>query len=105
MRLIDADELKNEMDKILMPGKDAVLETYIDEIVCTVIDDAPTVEAAPVRRGKWDKNHICTACGKICITIKDTSGQVMYIETPYCPGCGAKMKGMPDVMEESMWSK
>lgn len=58
MRLIAAEPLKESMDETLMPGKDVVLETYIDEVVCAVIDDAPTVDAIPVRHAYAIKNPV-----------------------------------------------
>lgn len=49
-----------------------------------------------VQYGRWDEEHKCTACGKQCMTIKCTTGDVMFIETPHCPACGAKMDGGKD---------
>lgn len=48
-RLIDGNALEKRMDEILMPGKDAAMETYIDEIVCAVIHDAPTLTLNTLR--------------------------------------------------------
>lgn len=75
MRLIDADALK-------VPSEEMIAKM--------VIDSAPTIDAVPVRHGKWidtqEKEewygslYKCSLCG---------SG---LIETDnYCPKCGARM--------------
>lgn len=76
MRLIDADEL-------------IVIEYGgIEFVPKEFIDDAPAIDAVPVRHGKWiDKsggiegawNH-CSVCGERAIDLYD-----------YCPNCGATM--------------
>ena len=56
------------------------------------IDDAPTIDAKPVRHGRWIyyKNHAavvqCTECGLIRNIYKQEGWH-------YCPNCGAKMDG------------
>lgn len=92
MRLIDADELKktvgkyefNSADKRIKHGGDIVLNLYIPKVV----DDTPTIEAEPVRHGKWefagDGIVGCTSCG-------ETYPSRYVIPRNYCPNCGAKM--------------
>lgn len=90
MRLIDADALFENLD-----GMMAVSPTgYIHgDTVADMISDAPTVDAVPVRHGKWihevrytiDSLHSyqqyrCSECGMTYIT-----------NTKYCPNCGARM--------------
>ena len=93
MRLIDADALFkalgfaepcSECDHVI--GRFCVDQIWAD--VCDAIIDAPTIDAEPVRHGKWiDKsggiegawNH-CSVCGERAIELYD-----------YCPNCGAKM--------------
>ena len=82
MRLIDADEIRwsdhYDSDGNLSKYKVA----YSDEM-------PPTVDAIPVRHGKWirwrDLNGIKRGKCSECI--------VSYgnMDTPYCPNCGAKM--------------
>ena len=99
MRLIDSDarkegikELKqspwynNDINPSWRQGiKDAV---HVVETLC--IDEEPTVDAVPVRHGKWiDRNgaivapfwerYECSECG----ARSDNSN--------YCPNCGARM--------------
>ena len=79
MRPIDANALETKMDVALMPGKDAVMECYIDEVVCAVIDDAPTLSLNTLRdaiyedavaHGLWEE-HDCQVAETIAEAIKD----------------------------------
>ena len=95
MRLIDADELKELFREVIggiakKPEIQKDLEHMIRASAMTIqmIDDAPTIEAEPVRRGKWETRNeyswysiYCSVCGKW-----QTS------RTKYCPDCGAKME-------------
>ena len=87
MRLIDADALDESMCKF----SDATGEDMTHAIFYAHI--APTVDAVPVRHGKWihevrytiDSLHSyqqyrCSECGMTYIT-----------NTKYCPNCGARM--------------
>lgn len=65
--------------------------------------DAPSIEAEPVRHGRWIRDDLgrtfCFACEKLIPyveeydTDEDCGGtyEVEIDETPYCPNCGAKM--------------
>lgn len=114
MRMIDADELKENISKYeftapnerYKQGGECVLNFYMPKI----IDDAPTIDAEPVRHGHivkkkrviggvehhkcpecshtWQKDKrcqidewICSECGKV----------LAHNYTNYCPHCGAKM--------------
>lgn len=78
MRLIDADALIEELNKLeveMMHARMAHIATQV------IVDEAPTIE--PVRHGRWVGDSVgvkCTCCG-------------MHDETEsiYCPNCGAKM--------------
>jgi rubrerythrin len=96
MRLIDADALLSEMGKYsdlsarykdeYLSGMQQRLETCIE-----LVEDAQTVDAVPVKHGRWihhkggySDHYECTACGKpIVLTAK----------WDFCPNCGAKMDG------------
>lgn len=90
MRLIDADELKLSHCKecTLYPnkcmGKDCDWESIAH------INMMPTIDAVPVRHGKWLsreegavypfwERYTCSVCGKHAD------------DTDYCPHCGARM--------------
>ena len=95
MRLIDADELLEQIDKYMAMtlygcsfrgGKiPPVMLEMRQAVLCDVeqlIYSTPTIDAAPVRRGEWEHGMKCTHCGQI-----DTS------KPNFCPNCGADMKG------------
>lgn len=97
MRLIDADALKKAMDgywgrcqRIRKPrnGETAV---FLD--VMATVEKQPTIDAVPVRYGKWlpiievneygepyQSGVYCSECGETSI-----------YEPNYCPNCGARM--------------
>lgn len=122
MRLIDADALMNQYERIdwysvsksgvLMRGATSednpVIHYYDGE---EVIEDAPTIEADPVRHGRWviEKRHsvsrnpymddnyfasaTCSECD-FCIHAETKSfGYPDLNTTNYCPNCGARMDG------------
>lgn len=99
MRLIDADVLIKDLeeykvdmsnaiseDELYINGYDAGLHTSI----CAVIE-AVTIDAVPVVHGYW--KHIfggfveCSNCGVFPLL----DGERKYVESEYCPCCGAKM--------------
>lgn len=73
MRLIDADTLFNSI-----------------ETIQKWIDDAPTIDAEPVRRGRWIREpncwYKCSACSAHYPSI---AANMNY---NYCPSCGALME-------------
>lgn len=84
MRLIDADALMTFCNNLR--GK---------SIDSNDIARFPTVDAEPVRHGRWVKldahvgmvDHRCTAC-QLAIHVPTSWGEPLY---EYCPVCGAKM--------------
>lgn len=81
MRLIDADEMKDELKDM-----DFVL---VNHNVEDWIDEQPTVDAEPVLHGHWDDECRCTACG----WYGDDWYKRDAVRFSYCPNCGAKMDG------------
>ena len=81
-RLIDADALIALVMKRL---KNPVIIGWL----CRLIDEAPTIEAEPVRHGRWEKTAdgaaLCTACKR-----KMNPSQYGYA---FCSLCGARMDG------------
>ena len=96
MRLIDADALK----EIYTRNFDYKNCIYDGATVVGNVDEAPTVDAIPVRNGKWkwlsctydrvpkEKEYECSKCHHKTIV----HGDDMPWEK-YCPNCGAKMDG------------
>ena len=91
MKLIDADALKAVFDE---KSSVAVCGVELCKAIISRIDEAPTIDAVPVRHGKWihevrytiDSLHSyqqyrCSECGMTYIT-----------NTKYCPNCGARME-------------
>lgn len=91
MRLIDADGL---IEKAYWHGEHPDVENLYAEGVEAVdmcdIDEAPTIEAEPVRHGRWywkpiderTSERTCSVCG-----------QGGCDDFNYFPNCGAKMDG------------
>ena len=77
-KLIDAEKLK----KHYAWWDDDEKRTLFDQIV----DAQPTIDAEPVRHGKWieypiaDGMNQCSECGVL-----------RFGESNYCPHCGARM--------------
>ena len=86
VRLIDANALQNEL-------RESELFThsigYSDTM--QIIDDAPTIDAEPVRRGHWiwfePYGALLTHCRK-CSECGEIKAQEA---TNFCPNCGAEM--------------
>lgn len=86
MRLIDADALIQVLCVNMDTGHQFDRATHC-------VDEMPTVDAVPVKRGQWRKTYLdheafgerpsifyCSACCA-CSNVK----------TDYCPNCGARM--------------
>ena len=86
MRLIDAD--------VLIPKGTKVTDDVI--AVHNAITNAPTIEAEPVRHGRWEQRTdfngflTCSNCHN-CNIIEEVFWR--YANYNYCPNCGAKMDG------------
>ncbi len=73
------------------PSKDEILAPEFG------IDDngrwtEPTVGQPQRRTGLW-VNGRCSLCTVPAVTIRQTDGVEIRVETPRCPNCGAKMDG------------
>ncbi len=115
-RLIDVDaliaplkaeykKLKQAFDETSVfqaPNDVALYGALMQEVgaVIGIIEGAQTVDAEPVRHGKWIRDEFgarCGACG--LYAYRDKFGQPW--ESPYCPICGARM----DNREERRWQR
>jgi hypothetical protein len=94
MRLIDADALMRRIEPILEAEEQIYgCSSWCFAIKCRdEVQDAPSVDAVPVRRGRWVKRlknaigYDCTACGKSAVSNN----------FDYCPYCGADMREVDD---------
>lgn len=87
MRLIDANRLTEEFLSWTMCDGASMYE------IERTIDEQPTVDAEPVRHGRWGGEEIFpgfpTLNGYLCsnCNCRKRAGR----KTNYCPNCGAKM--------------
>lgn len=84
-RLIDADELRDNMLY-------AMCGTGYQHVAMREIDFMPTIDAVPIRHGKWlpenrtmDAFWVCSCCG----FPSEAHGAFKIYK--YCPNCGARM--------------
>ena len=120
MRLIDADALDEKLqalaERYAKQGRIEVANDY--NFVATVIMAAPTIEAEPVKHGRWEGHddydddyyhHKCTNCNVDApfdyeyredwdegmdgewYSLGLVDDGIIEHMTPYCPNCGAKM--------------
>ena len=99
MRLIDADALSEAMYRKSFEADDGrqrwdgglwIRYKVFEE----ARDEAPTVDAVPVRHGRWKRIspagiYECTKCGQEVMT----SDIDVY---DYCHGCGAEMESLDE---------
>jgi DNA-directed RNA polymerase subunit RPC12/RpoP len=93
------DEKFKETWRLIQEG-----ETHLDNLAegfheaDGVIWRMPTIEAEPVKHGRWieqeapnmDTYYDCSACGESFCFIEGSPKDNLYT---YCPNCGAKMDG------------
>ena len=97
MRLIDADALKESMGEPPLNWNnlpEEIQEMFDWNNFTQLIDDAPTIEAEPVRHGQWILPDVCyedIECS-VCHAYMPLPISFDYRPTyKYCPMCGAKM--------------
>ncbi len=100
MRLIDKDELLEKIEEISRYDDfDVLVVDWDDMIIC--IDNAPTIEAEPIKHGKWIKDgntSRCSECGYAPISKIFFRGEKIWEislidKYHWCPYCGTKMAG------------
>lgn len=88
MRLINADEIQYTKDWVVtdkIPKVGGYKAKAIYRVTKEEIDAMPTVEAVPVRHGKWMLGvslWYCSECGS----------SYSYGDYAFCPNCGADMR-------------
>ncbi len=103
MRLIDADALKKKKVDVQTTtfekdGHYSIIKIQDGKgVTVKDIDEAPTIEAEPVRHGEWIEDGTNIVCS-VCKT--EFSDEIAFMkrtidpEKPKrCPECGAKMEG------------
>lgn len=102
-RLIDADALLESLRESLdgLHGIYEGLQFLTEKQICGAqiscfheiilrVKEAPTIEAEPVRHGRWSDDRYrykCEGCGK-WVLLEDGTADMNY-----CPECGRKMDG------------
>lgn len=83
-RLIDANNARVVAQRIYS-------DPVLIHAILNTLDNTPTVDAAPVVRGRWiwceNGGYHCSACDRRFGFVFDNK---------YCPNCGAKMDGGSD---------
>ena len=91
MRLIDVDALKESFGERRLDGDWCICG---DETTArNLIDEAPIIDAEPVRHGKWGKSNAISgllSC-KNCGCQRNPNFKIGFGAWNYCPNCGAKM--------------
>ena len=91
MRLIDAEKLAEVLNRYLAKLRNSGISVGLRmgiKTCLTFLNNANTIEAEPVKKGRWETNSdrpdslICSECGF-------EQGISKYLN--YCPNCGAKM--------------
>ena len=91
MRLIDGDAI---IIDLLDRGIEGVQTDDYAEFL-QIIEDAPTVDAVPVRHGRWipvTNGRGGSECNQ-CRGYAPSYQSGAEYNSPYCPNCGAKMDG------------
>lgn len=91
MRLIDADAMRQNW---LENGQNEYV--YDTNAVLDSIDAQPTIEAEPVRHGRWiwsaENGWTCSNCKFDCWHYSERFDPYAPLpDAEYCPKCGAKM--------------
>ena len=97
MRLIDADALLKKFFK--GGGNDKFTEGYNFAVqnITSYIELAPTIEAQPVKHGKWERTDMFVKCSECGVELLDEAFFGIHVFDDgymlFCPNCGAKMDG------------
>jgi hypothetical protein len=89
MRLIDADAMRQDW---LENGQNEYV--YDTNAVLDSIDAQPTIEAEPVRHGRWVESLVIQT--DISALYDYTCSECAIVsnrESNYCPNCGCRMDG------------
>lgn len=95
MCLIDADVLKKDLEPYgLAKGCTLGSHSGMAEILIDIVEKQPTIDAGPVRHGKWERKranlayniYTCSNCG-----FEQWEHTGVGLDWNYCSNCGAKM--------------
>ena len=93
-KLIELDAALDALREVTVPAKDIGFgdestDGYNDgiDMAVTVVNGLPTVDAVPIRHGRWI-NGKCDKCGGHA---PFWAMATTYYPSKFCPHCGAKM--------------
>ena len=102
MKVIDPNELSNKMYHEAFE-KDSDMQRWDGgcwiryKVFENCLADIPVIDAEEIRYGEWIEDYSsyrrkvkCSACGKFSGIVRSNQNK------PYCPNCGARMKGSND---------
>jgi rubrerythrin len=91
--LISRKALLETFEKLKDNPNNQMVEIIFLDGAMSVIDNAPDVDAEPVRRGSWGECRITGYDGLHAVYTRPCSecGHEARFSTNYCPICGAKM--------------
>lgn len=92
MRVIDADALLIEMGAGCLPIMEKGISgvTGDEDTIKDYVDRAPTIDAEPVRHGRWNSVTVSKKYGGIVIQCSECGMKGTRIWN-FCPNCGTKM--------------
>ena len=90
--MIDSETLKSRIGELCINNDDLFSAKAYERII-GVIEAVPTIEAKPVRHGRWVKSDVytfkkCSECGAVWDAA--LCENIFFI---YCPRCGSKNGG------------
>lgn len=94
-----ADELEKEShEKKDKHGLKCAIDTRRSLLaMISRIKEAPTIDAEPVRRGRWINDVFCSECKRFPVDVSvSISNRELTKYFSLCPHCGARMDGGAD---------
>jgi len=91
-RAIDAEGLAKKVNEEICRC-DCVISTMFARRFKKLIDEQPTIEAEPVKHGKWELKHIGVGHYWECSVCHTNPCIYVTKDTKFCPNCGARMDG------------
>lgn len=93
MRTIDADALKDKARE-LIPNYHASVVMNLFDLIDNLADNMPTVDAEPVRHGRWiNGGYACGETEWICSECGFSEWRTSNSRMKFCMNCGARMDG------------
>ena len=105
MRLIDAEKLAEVLNRYLAQLRNSGISVGLRmgiNTCLTFLNNANTIEAEPVRQGRWEVStdewfetdvYTCSKCRESYVLVEGTPKENLW---NYCPNCGCRMDGGDD---------